>query len=82
MQELEGKVVLTTPAEATSRGSVVSFTMPSLPGEEFTGIANKAGMRLRYVPENGLNFHRVSFHIYNTFEEADKLADLVAQSVK
>ncbi len=82
MQELDGKVVLTTPAEPTSRGAVVSFTIPSLPGEEFSGIANKAGMRLRYVPENGLNFHRASFHIYNTFEEADKLADLVAQSVK
>ena len=48
---------------------------------EFQLITTQNKMRIRGVAENGLNSVRASFHIYNTFEEADALADLVKRTV-
>lgn len=82
LSDLGDVVELVSPAEEKSRGSVIGFRIKALPGDKFNTIAGEKGLRIRYVPENGINCHRASFHIYNTFEEADTLADLVRQYAK
>lgn len=80
LQAMDGKVEIMTPDEETSRAAMVGFKINKLPGDDFYQRALKAGIRIRYVAENGLNLHRASFHIYNSFDDADKLAALVQES--
>jgi cysteine desulfurase / selenocysteine lyase len=80
LQALGDKVEILTPAEEASRAAIIGFRIKAQPDDKFTKIAQDNRLRIRYVGENGLNSHRASFHIYNTFAEADKLAEVVAQA--
>lgn len=76
-----GGVELLTPDEEQSRAAIVGFKLKNIDYNEFQTITMQNKMRIRSVAENGLNSVRASFHIYNTFEEADALADLVKKTV-
>jgi selenocysteine lyase/cysteine desulfurase len=43
-------------------------------------VAAENKIRIRSVPENGINCLRVSSHIYNNREELDALLDLVKKN--
>jgi cysteine desulfurase / selenocysteine lyase len=80
LQALGSKVEIVTPAEEASRAAIIGFRLPAMPGDKFYKVAADNLLRIRYVAENGINSYRASFHIYNTFAEADKLAEVVAQA--
>jgi len=73
LRQMEDRIELLTPAEETSRGAIVGFRIKNAKGDEFFPYAYRNKIRIRYVAENGLNSYRASFHIYNTFEDADAL---------
>ncbi len=63
-----------TPLEEESRASVITFKPKNMPHNELQKkIAEEANIRLRGIHENNLNAIRCSFHVFNTFEEVDKL---------
>ena len=76
LQNVAG-IELLTPQEEKYRAGLIGFKMAKVDYNEFQNIAVKNKIRIRGVAENGLNSLRASFHIYNTFEEADALAQLV-----
>lgn len=80
LQNIDG-VELLTPKEEKSRAAIVGFRLKKMDYNDFQVITMQNKMRIRGVAENGLNSVRASFHIYNTFEEADALAELVKQTV-
>ncbi len=80
MQAIDG-VELLTPKEEQSRAAIIGFKLKNMGYNEFQLITTQNKMRIRGVAENGLNSVRASFHIYNTFEEAEALADLVKRTV-
>lgn len=80
LQNIDG-VELLTPEEEKSRAAIVGFKLKNMDYNEFQVITMQNKMRIRGVAENGLNSVRASFHIYNTFEEADALAELVKKTV-
>lgn len=81
IQELEGGVDLLTPEEEKSRAALVGFRLKNVRHIDFFNLALKNKIRIRAVSENNLNSVRASFHIYNTFEEADQLAHLVKKNI-
>ena len=80
LQNIDG-VELLTPEEEKSRAAIVGFKLKNMDYNEFQVITMQNKMRIRGVAENGLNSVRASFHIYNTFEESDALAELVKKTV-
>jgi selenocysteine lyase/cysteine desulfurase len=66
-----------TPTEERSRCAVNGFRVNGIAYDKFYAKAMDAKVRIRMVPENGLNSLRVSTHIYNSTEEIDKLMELI-----
>lgn len=81
LQEIGDGVEIITPEEEQSRAAIVGFRLKKIGHIDFFNLAIKNKLRIRAVSENGLNSVRASFHIYNTFEEANRLAALVKKSV-
>ncbi len=81
LQNISGGVEIITPEEEQSRAAIVSFKVKKINHIDLYNMALAKGMRIRAVSENEVNCVRASFHIYNTFEEADQLADFVKKSV-
>lgn len=81
LQEIGDGVEIVTPEEDRSRAAIVSFRLKKIGHIEFFSAAMNKQLRVRAVSENGLNCVRASFHIYNTFEEADRLAAFIKKSV-
>ena len=75
--ELEDRVEMLTPTEDRSRGSIVGFKLKKTSLEEFEDAADKAKIRIRVVPESGLNSIRISTHIFNNREEIDQLVEVI-----
>jgi selenocysteine lyase/cysteine desulfurase len=75
------KIELLTPTEERSRCAVNGFRIKGFDYHKFFDICYASKVRIRAVPENGLNCLRVSTHIYNTKEEVDKLMDLVRKVI-
>ena len=78
---LGDKIELLTPTEERSRCAVNGFRIKGVDYHKFydTCVSNK--VRIRAVPEDGLNCLRVSTHIYNNKAEVDKFIDLVKKAV-
>lgn len=75
------KVELLTPVEEQSFCAVNSFRIKNVPYNEFYKTCSSNNIRVRAVPENGIDCIRVSTHIYNNKQEIDSLIELVKQAV-
>lgn len=75
--EFGDNIQLLTPTEERSYCGINSFIYKGVDNQKFYNDALYAGLRLRYVPESGLNCIRVSTHIYNSIEDIDKLATFI-----
>jgi L-cysteine/cystine lyase len=79
--ELDGKVELLTPTEERSRCAVNGFKIKGIESSKFFDTCYQNKVRIRNVPENGLNSLRVSTHIYNNRDEVDLLIDLLKKAI-
>ncbi len=75
--QLGDKIEMLTPIEQKSRGAVIAFKFKNIAYDKFYNIAAENKIRIRMVPENGINCVRVSSHIYNNRDELNKLLELV-----
>jgi selenocysteine lyase/cysteine desulfurase len=78
---LGDKIELITPAEEQSYCGVNSFRIKDVPYNEFYKTCFQNNIRVRAVPENGIDCIRVSTHIYNNRQEVDSLIDLVRRTI-
>lgn len=67
------KFSLLTPTQPEEYAGMVSFKHNSKPYTEINALVSKEKIRLRAVPEHGLDCIRASFHIYNTPAQIDRL---------
>lgn len=77
---LGDKIELLTPTEAQSYCGVNSFRIRNVSYNDFYKTCAHNDMRIRAVPENGINCIRVSTHIYNNKQEIDSLVELVRRA--
>jgi selenocysteine lyase/cysteine desulfurase len=77
---MSDKIELLTPTEERSRCAVNGFRIKSVDYQKFFNTCMEQKIRIRAVPENGLNCLRVSTHIYNNKAEVDKLMDLIKKT--
>lgn len=78
--ELGDKVELLTPTEERSRCAVNGFRIKGVDYHKFYDVCSQHKIRIRSVPEMGLNCLRVSTHIYNNKSEVDKLVELIKKA--
>ena len=74
------KLEVLTPQDPDSHGSIVSFRILDQKRNhgDFVGqIKKDHNIRLRPVGEHGLNAIRASFHIFNNFEQVDRLIEAI-----
>lgn len=75
------KIELLTPTEERSRCAINGFKVKGVSSEELYNKCAHAKIRIRVVPENGLNSLRISTHIYNNTSEIDTLIDVIRKVV-
>ena len=76
-------VEILTPFEDKSRGSLVGFRLKNIEfGKLQSYLMDNYKIRTRGVSESGLNSLRVSTHIYNDFDDINKLIDAVGKASK
>ncbi len=78
--EFGDKVELLTPTEESSRCAVNGFKIKGVDPKQFYDVCVSNKVRIRSVPENGLNSLRVSTHIYNSKADVDRLMDLIKKA--
>jgi len=61
-----------SPKERAYRTSMISFRIPGLKAGEISERMMQKGIKVRVVNEGGLNAIRVSFHVFNNIDDADK----------
>jgi selenocysteine lyase/cysteine desulfurase len=67
-------VELLSPPQQSDRGAMITFRMKNVKTETLQNfLAEQYKLRTRFVGEAGLNGLRISTHIYNNFEEVDRL---------
>ncbi|MBI3787674.1 MAG: aminotransferase class V-fold PLP-dependent enzyme [Ignavibacteriales bacterium] len=71
-----------SPASDTERSAMISFQHEKLPFLELQSHLNTYKLRTRGVSEGGVNALRISTHIYNNFEEIDRLLEGVKAAKK
>ncbi len=74
------KMELLTPIEDISRCGINGFRIKGVQFDQFYKTALEQKVRIRMVPENGLNCLRVSTHIYNNTSEIDRLIELIKKA--
>ena len=75
------KIQLLTPTEEISRCAINGFRIKGVDYKKFFDACSDQKIRIRMVPENGINCLRVSTHIYNNKAEVDKLMDMIKKVV-
>lgn len=76
-------VELLTPLEEKSRAALVGFKMKNIEYGKLQGwLMEHYKIRVRGVPESGLNSIRVSTHIYNDFDDVNKLIEAIKEASK
>ena len=70
-------IELLTPEETASRSSIITFKPKKGDYKDLAIKANKAGFRVRQVPEADLKAIRISTHIFNNFEELDVFTEFL-----
>jgi selenocysteine lyase/cysteine desulfurase len=71
-----------SPASEAERSAMVTFVHDKIPYLEMQAHLNKLNLRTRGVAEGNINALRISCHIYNTFEEIDRLLEGVHSAQK
>lgn len=74
------KIKLLTPIDPELSGSIVTFKImddKKSYTDYISQIKKEYNIRLRPIGEHGLNAIRTSLHIYNTFEQVDRLVEAV-----
>ncbi len=67
-------VEILSPPEASDRGAMITFRMTNRKIDKVQAfLAEKYKLRTRFVGEANLNGLRISTHIYNNFEEVERL---------
>lgn len=79
--ELGDKIELLTPVEERSRCAITGFRVKGVAYTDVYESLLKKNIRVRSVPENGVNCLRVSTHIYNSKAEVDKLIEGIQEFV-
>jgi selenocysteine lyase/cysteine desulfurase len=74
LQEIKHVKVL-SPADAGMRSAMVTFMHDTLPYLKLQEHLNKYQLRTRGVSEGGLAALRLSTHIYNSFEEVERVLE-------
>lgn len=80
LMRLGSRIEMLTPLEPQSKAAIIAFKLKNIAYDKFYNMAMENKIRIRMVPENGINCVRVSSHIYNNQEELDKLLELVKKS--
>lgn len=78
---LGSKIEMLTPTEDRSRCAVNGFRIKGVDYKEFFTKCNDKKIRIRMVPENGINCLRVSTHIYNSKADVDRFIEEVKKVV-
>ncbi len=78
---LGDRIQLLTPTEERSRAGVNGFKVKGMSSEELYKKLAEERIRIRLVPENGLNSLRVSTHIYNNPAEIDALTEVLRKAL-
>lgn len=73
LAQFGNQIELLSSVESQSRISMVSFRPKHHSYQEVGNALSKSGLRVRQVPEAGVNAIRISTHIYNSKEEIDLL---------
>ncbi len=79
--EFGNKIELLTPTEERSRCAVNGFRIKGVDYAKFFATCNENKIRIRMVPEMGLNCLRVSTHIYNSKADVDKLIEQIKKAL-
>jgi len=66
-------VEMISPAQEKYRSSMISFRMKNLTSDKICNPLERKGIRVRNVSEHNLNGVRVSFHIYNSTADIERL---------
>jgi len=74
-----GNLEILTPKEQNSRLCVVTFRVQGKSLQEMTSSLGANRIRVRGIHEANLNAIRISTHIYNSFDELDRLFESVSQ---
>ena len=77
LMSLGDKIEMITPLEEASRGAVIAFRVKGTNYESIYKLAADNNIRIRMVPENGMNCLRVSTHIYNHRRDIDKFIEVL-----
>ncbi|MBC7554310.1 MAG: aminotransferase class V-fold PLP-dependent enzyme [Taibaiella sp.] len=75
------KIQLLTPTEERSRCAINGFIIKGVESKKFFDLCMQNKVRIRCVPENGLNSLRVSTHIYNNREDVDRLMEMIKKNI-
>jgi selenocysteine lyase/cysteine desulfurase len=76
-------VELLSPLDQAERGAMITFKMKNIDHLKLQSfLAEKYKLRTRGVGEAGLNALRVSWHLYNSFEEVNRVLEGVRDAVK
>ncbi len=73
------KVKLLSPEEDIYRSSIITFRIDGKDYREVAGELSDRKIRVRVVPEAGLEGIRASFHIYNNAKEVETVADAIGE---
>lgn len=78
------EVAILTPTDAAASGSIVTFRVPRPdfePWEWANELKETHRIRVRPVGEHGLNALRVSTHMFNTFDDIDRLVAALGKMI-
>jgi selenocysteine lyase/cysteine desulfurase len=81
LQGYGDRIELLTPGEDCSQAGITSFRIRKMDHFAFFARCIEYKIRIRSVPENGLNAVRVSTHIFNSTAELDRILELVGKVV-
>jgi len=82
LQEIPNAEIL-SPLNPAERSAMIAFKMKNIEYLKLqTFLAEKYKLRTRGVGEGGINALRVSWHIYNSFEEVNRVLEGVKEAAK
>jgi len=82
LQEIPNAEIL-SPLKQAERSAMIAFKMKNIEYLKLqTFLAEKYKLRTRGVGEGGVNALRVSWHLYNSFEEVDRVLEGVQDAAK
>ena len=82
LQEIPNVEIL-SPVDSSARSAMITFKMKNLEYLKLQSfLAEKYKLRTRGVGEGGVNALRVSWHLYNSFEEVNRVLEGVKEAAK